>query len=83
MPDEVLRPGSAKAATMLQPQLSAAVEPAGEHSVQAPVQSSASEQTNPSEPPKKKGETHRCQNAFIHSVERLSRRSRLPRCLAV
>ena len=58
-PDEVLQPGSAQAATMLQSHLSAAVEPEVGHSVQLPMQSSASEQTAPSEPPKKKGETQR------------------------
>ena len=57
LPDEVLQPGSAKAATALRPHLSAAVEPEVERSVQVPMQSSASEQTTPSEPPKKKGET--------------------------
>ena len=74
--DEVLQPESAPAATVLQPHLSAAVEPDAEHSVQVPVQPSASGETIPSEPPKKKGENQRRSTAFTCSIETQSRRRR-------
>ena len=61
LPDEVLQPGSA------------AVESEVEHLVQVPMQSSASEQTAPSEPPKKKGEIQRHSILPVGSVGRSSR----------
>ena len=54
--DEVQHPVTSKAATMLRPHPSAAVEPEQAQSSQVPMQSSPPEQTLPSESPKKKGE---------------------------
>lgn len=72
-PDEAQQPGSAKAATMLRPHLSAAVEPELAQSSQVPMRSGPSEQTLPSEPPKKKGEIREYLDAYICFVEQLSR----------